>query len=118
MFQWMQPVLGRYKPGDWVVYCKTKYGPRPGKRAKNIHPAGLGEDYQYTIDKYWVVAAVLADGHLVLRTRTGKEHMVSAADPLLRPARFWERWLHRSRFPTATAQNVELATGSQSRSTH
>jgi hypothetical protein len=103
VFKWHLPLLGRYQPGDWVVYCKTKFSARPGLRAKNVRPAPGGDDYCYTIDKYWVVSSVRADGSLVLRTRRGKEHVTTADDPLLRPARFWERWIYRRRFHDCAA---------------
>jgi hypothetical protein len=87
------------KPGDPVVYQLSKVSTDPGPRARDVHPAEFGETYRYLVDKYWKVADVLPDGQVVLVTRRGKRHVVHADDPRLRPARWWERWLYRSRFP-------------------
>lgn len=91
-----------YKPGDWVIYRKTKFTPHPGPRAQDIHPAPGGDDYTYSVDKFWTVAEVLDDGRLVLKTRRGKTHTISPDDPLLRKAGFVERLLYRDRFPQLT----------------
>lgn len=98
-----------YQAGDWVVYRKTKYSTQPGPRAQNISPSQHGEKYAYTVDKYWVVADVLGDGRLVLHTRRGKEHTVSADDPGLHRARWWERLLYRSRFASVLENEKALA---------
>jgi hypothetical protein len=87
-----------FKPGDRVVYRKTKHSTTPGPRAKQISPAPQGEDYGYVVEKFWVVVEVLDDGRVRLRTRRGKEHLISAADPNLRRANWWQSWLYRSRF--------------------
>jgi hypothetical protein len=63
--------------------------------------ATRGETYQYVVDKYWAVRAQQDDGRLLLVTRTGKEHLVGANDPQLRPAKWWERWLLADKFPSA-----------------
>ena len=76
----MVSMLDRYHRGDWVIYKKSKYSTQPGPRAKNVSPAQSGDKYAYTVDKFWVVADVLEDGRLVLRTRRGKEHTVGADD--------------------------------------
>lgn len=88
--------------GDWVVYCKTKFSPRPGSRARNIQPASHGDEYCYTVDKFWYVAAIGTDGSLTLRTRRGKQHRVAADDPHLRRPSLWERWWYRDRFTVST----------------
>ena len=87
-----------YDTGDWVIYRKSKYSSHPGPRAQNVSPDQHGEKYVYTVDKFWVVADVLEDDRLLLRTRRGKEHVIGANDDGLRIARWWERWLYRSRF--------------------
>ena len=91
----------RIRPGDRVVYRKTKFSPSPGPRAKAVSPAVHGDLYSYVVEKYWVVTETLPDGRLRLRTRRGKEHVVAADDPNLRPARWWEKWFHRDRFRPA-----------------
>ncbi|MCA9036574.1 MAG: hypothetical protein KDA91_15670 [Planctomycetaceae bacterium] len=75
----------------------------PGPRARSIHPAQMGDDYAYVVDKFWVVDAVGDDGTIHLKTRRGKTRSVPASDPLLRKATWWERWWHRNRFPAMDA---------------
>lgn len=87
------------KVGDPVIFVVSKSSVDPGPRAKHVHPAPAGETYSYQVDKFWTVSEVRSDGHVVLITRRGKQHDVELADPRLRPARWWERWLYRSRFP-------------------
>ena len=87
-----------YHPGDWVIYRKTKFSTHPGPRAQNVNPARCGEKYAYTVDKFWVVSQVLAGGDLLVQTRRGKAHRVSAGDPDLHRARWWERLFFRQRF--------------------
>lgn len=87
-----------FKPGDWVVYRKTKRGPAPGPRARHVTAAHKGDNYGYTVDKYWVVEDALADGTVLLKTRRGKQNRLSADDPALRKAGVLTRWMHRSRF--------------------
>lgn len=87
------------KPGDFVVYRKSKRSTRPGPRAQEIRPAPSGDDYSYNVEKLWVIVAVRPDGNVVARTRKGKEHFLSSDDPALRKAKWWERLLLRRRFP-------------------
>lgn len=88
-----------YKLGDPVVFSVTKFSTDPGPCADDIHPVPYGETYHYQVDKFWLVGEILEDGQLLLLTRRGKRHTVAPDDPRLRPARWWERWLHRNRFP-------------------
>ncbi len=94
-----------HQPGDPVIYRVQKNSTDPGPRAREVHPSQHGELYSYQVDKFWAVAEVLSDGSLKLVTRTGKQHIVSADDPRLRAARWWERWLYRNRFPTLPLTN-------------
>jgi len=89
-----------YKPGEHVIYRVTKLSSSPGPRASDVTPEPRGEHYQYEVDKFWVVAQIPDEKHLVLKTRRGKEHLVDADDPRLRHARWWEwlRWRHK--FPS------------------
>jgi hypothetical protein len=88
-----------YKPGDRVVYTTTKHSAHPGPGAVDVHPEQHGEGYWYDVKKYWVVSRVHGDGRLTVVTRRGKEREVAASDARLRPARWWEALLFRSRFP-------------------
>ena len=102
------PGIG-FQTGDWVVYRKTKHSPLPGPRADNVVPAQHGDDYTYTVDKYWIVDQVNDDGTLLLRTRRGKEHSIRPGDPNLRKARWWERRLYRNRFESIVAADGDAA---------
>jgi hypothetical protein len=88
----------RFVPGDWVIFQKTKFSTHPGPRAKNIHPARLGDMYTYTVEKFWIVAEVREDGTLLLKTRTGKTNLLPGTDQRLRKPTFWERQKYRLRF--------------------
>ena len=89
---------GKFQVGDWVIYRKTKFSEHPGPRAQHVRSLSGGDGYAYTVDKFWIVAESLADGQLRLKTRLGKEHVISADDPQLRRARWWERLFYRQRF--------------------
>jgi len=87
-----------FKRGDWVVFRRRKYTTHPGPRARDVEAAEKGEFYRYVVDKFWVVLDVMADGHLLLKTRRGKRHKVDSNDPELRRANLWDRIRYRSRF--------------------
>jgi hypothetical protein len=89
----------RFNVGDRVVFTRDKHTTKPGPRAKNVFATPHGETYEYQVDKYWLVAEVLHDGHVVLLTRRGKRHVLPTADPRLRKASFWERLFKANRFP-------------------
>ncbi|WP_254506913.1 hypothetical protein [Anatilimnocola floriformis] len=89
-----------YKPGDRVVYYATKHSSHPTPRAEELEPELYGEGYRYAVRKYWVVADVRQDGTLTLKTRRGKERVLSSSDNRLRPASWWERWFLAGRFPS------------------
>lgn len=87
-----------YRLGDLVVYCKAKHSTHPGRRAKNIHASEKGDNYNYIVNKFWIVSDSLADGQLLLKTRRGKTHLIDPNDPNLRHATLLERLRHRMRF--------------------
>lgn len=89
----------RYQPGDLVVYTISKRSPHPGPRARSVHPAELGEDYSYVVDKFWMVVGVDANKKVQIVTRKGKIRTVSIDDPLLKKANWWQRFRFRNRFP-------------------
>ncbi len=91
----------KWHVGDWAVYEKQKTSSSPGPRAQDVTPATSGETYSYIVEKYWVVVQLQPENMLRLRTRRGKEHIVSAHDPRLRKARWWEKCFFASRFPAA-----------------
>lgn len=102
-------VKKQFHVGDKVVLTLDKFGVNPGRRAKNIAPAPHGELYSYQVDKYWVVTEVRADGNLVVKTRRGKTHLVTADDPRLRKASWLERWFFAKRFPSAKSEPAPSA---------
>lgn len=93
-----------FKLHDRVIYTTDKYTSCPGPRAKNVVAAANGESYVYQVDKYWVVTEILANGDVVLMTRRGKKHVVTAGDRRLRKANLLERFLKARQFPAEPAQ--------------
>ncbi len=89
-----------YRPGDLVVYTMPKMSSHPGPRARSIHPAQMGDDYSYIVDKFWMVARLLDAGSVLLVTRKGKTRVVAGADPLLHKAGWWMRFRYGDRFPS------------------
>jgi hypothetical protein len=100
-----------FKPGDRVVYRKTKHSLHPGPRAQDVFPAPGGDDYSYCVDKYWTVTDRTEDDRIVVVTRRGKTHVLDKNDPNLRHARFWERWFLGNRFPEQSPPSAEAHTG-------
>ena len=88
-----------FQPGDLVIYTLSKQSAHPGPRARSVHPAELGDDYSYIVDKFWMVAGIDAPDQVRLVTRKGKLRTVSASDPLLWKANWWQRFRYRTRFP-------------------
>ena len=88
-----------YRLGDRVVFIANKHSAHPGPRAEKVQPERHGEGYTYDVKKFWVVTEVRSDGTIAAVTRRGKRRLVHRDDPRLRPARWWERLLYRSRFP-------------------
>jgi hypothetical protein len=95
-----------YRPGDRVIYLVSKHSTHPGPRAESVQPEEHGEGYQYDVKKYWLVVQVQPNGLLTVVTRRGKQRAVAATDPRLRPARWWECLLFRSRFPQFEAAHT------------
>ncbi len=93
--------MTKFNRDDRVVYTRDKYTSCPGPRAKNVVAAPNGESYQYQVDKFWIVSDIRPDGRLVLTTRTGKSHVVTADDPRLRKATLLERIFKSSQFPAS-----------------
>ncbi len=90
-----------FKPGDRVVFRKPKRSTCPGPRATNVSPSRHGEDYTYFVEKYWIVVAS-ADGKVIVRTRSGKQHVLDSSNGFVRHARLWDILIHRHRFPSKT----------------
>lgn len=95
-----------FRVGDVVVYVKQKTGTSPGPRAKHVHSAKKGDDYTYVVDKFWRVVSS-HDNQLVLKTRRGKSHEVSADDNRLRRPNLWETLFMRSKFPGTDSNDAE-----------
>lgn len=86
------------KRGDKVVYLKPKHSSIPSPRGINVSPSDHGEDYDYTIKKYWTIFETDGDT-IACITRRNKIIEVKIGDPHLRKANLWERILLSSRFP-------------------
>lgn len=91
-----------FQIGDKVVYKKQKTSTSPGPRAKEIQPANFGEEYWYSVDKYWLVVDVQEDGTIDVVTRRGKTHRLRKDDQRLRHSAWWENLVFGSRFPSGT----------------
>ena len=102
---WRSVARFNFQPGDLVIYAMPKRSRQPGPRARSIHPAPMGDDYAYVVDKFWVVIELVGDDQVLLKTRRGKTRIVRLEDPLLRKARWWERWRYRNRFPAPAGQS-------------
>jgi hypothetical protein len=87
-----------FRPGDCVVFRRTKYTTHPGPRAREVQATEHGDYYNYFVDKFWIVDEVLADGTLMLRTRRGRTHLIRVDDPNVRRATLWEHLRFRARF--------------------
>lgn len=88
-----------FKVGDKVVYKKQKNSTSPGPRAKDIQPANFGEEYWYSVDKYWLVVNVNEDQTIDVVTRRGKRHRLEPNDQRLRHSAWWEKLIFGTRFP-------------------
>jgi hypothetical protein len=88
----------QFKKGDLVVYRRLKITTHPGPRAHAVNASPNGDDYNYFVDKFWIVADVLADQSVLLKTRRGKTHVVAQHDLNLRHASLWDRIRYRTRF--------------------
>jgi hypothetical protein len=88
----------QFKPGDKVVYRKSKHTPHPGRRAREIRACSKGDNYSYYVDKFWVISRVLAEGEVVVRTRRGKTHVIDQRDPNLHRPTLWQRVRYHARF--------------------
>jgi hypothetical protein len=93
-----------FRPGDRVVFFRTRHKSHPGRRARGVRPSAHGDDYSYYVEKFWVVADVLDDGRLLLQTPRGKQHEVDVDDPNLQHASWLDRLLHRQRFIQSDAR--------------
>ena len=92
-----------FKPGDRVVFCRSRHKTHPGRRARGVQPAANGDDYSYYVEKFWVVSEILEDGRLLLLTPRGKKRVVGADDPGLRHASWLDKIVHRAQFSQSQA---------------
>lgn len=95
--------MKRFQTGDLVVYRKDKVSTRPGPRAEEVMPSRHGEEYSYTVPKFWKICETPDPEHVVVVTRTGKRHCLNASDPHLHKATLFERVFRRHRFPGGDA---------------
>jgi hypothetical protein len=88
----------RIRPGDFVVFSKSKNSSHPSPRAKSIYPTQHGEFYSYIIDKFWKVVEVVDDEIIEVETRRGKRHRLDKNTPLVRKAGLFHQLIYRDRF--------------------
>jgi hypothetical protein len=98
-----------FKIGDVVVYRRLKFTTHPGRWAHDVSASANGDDYSYFVDKFWVVADLLTDHNLLLKTRRGKTHIVGEHDLNLRHTSLWDRIRYRQRFAELRQLKSETA---------
>ena len=98
-----------FQPGDEVVYRKSKQTTHPGPRAQHVRPAAKGDNYSYTVDKFWVVQKGRDNGDLVVTTRRGKTHVIDRGDRNLRRPTLLERLRYRARLAQLRQQAANVA---------
>ena len=96
--------MARFSRGDVIVYAKQKWSASPGPRAQSVAASSAGELYSYVVRKFWVVVGYQQDGLLRVRTRRGKERLISEHDALVSRPSLIERVLMRHRFPRLTGE--------------
>lgn len=99
--------MQQFKPGDPVVYRKTKHSLRPGPRASEIWPQPHGEGYTYQVEKFWRVREVRDDGKVIVYTRGGKQHAFDPADFNLHKPGWLKYLIWRHKFPPVPAQDLQ-----------
>ena len=100
-------VIKDIQVGDLVVYQMTKQSSHPTLRAKAVAPSQNGEDYRYIVEKFWIVREITDQGELVVQTRRGKVRTITADDPNLKRASWWQRRINRGRFPSIDSIETE-----------
>jgi len=98
-----------FRPGDPVIYRLRKTSVHPGPRAQDVYPAPNGDNYTYSVDKFWRVKEIKESGELLLYTRRGKERLCDPNDANLSRPGFLTRLLYRQRFPLPEAARGEDA---------
>ena len=88
-----------FEIGMLVILRIQRHSTSLEPNAKGVYASPHGEDYTYYIEEYARVTAVLPDGKLMVCTPDGPQYMLRADEPMLRQARWWERWLFRKCFP-------------------
>jgi hypothetical protein len=73
----------RIKPGDWVIYRRTRRKNRPSAKARDISPTAHGDGYCYVVDKFRKVQSITEDGKVILLTPKGKTHVCDVNSPAL-----------------------------------
>ncbi|MCG6157381.1 hypothetical protein [Rubinisphaera margarita] len=96
--------MNQFQVGDHVIYLMTKQSSHPTLRATKVSPSAHGDQYNYVVEKFWVIREIRDDGTLVVQTRRGKTREILEDDPSLKKATWWHRWMYRDRFPELQAQ--------------
>lgn len=90
--------MAKYKYGDKLIYHKPKHSSNPSLNAKDLKPSEHGEEYDYTIKKYWIFLQEV-DGYCTCLTPTFKLNYIKVTDVHLRKANIFEQIFFKRRFP-------------------
>lgn len=93
-----------YREDEKVVYLYDRSSSHPDPTGKNVFASKKGEQYQYQVEKYWVVTRILDDDVVEAISRSGTVHEIDCHDPRLRKATWWERIFKSNAFPQRTKQ--------------
>jgi hypothetical protein len=93
-------VLGIGAP---LVDRRQEISTLPVADAVDLRSSERGEYYYYSLVNYLRVTRLLDDGRIIAVTRDNKRLCLSSNDSQLRKARFIERTIYRSRFPSVAA---------------
>lgn len=101
-YPWRTSEYDMYEEGDPVVYFQHKHSTHPTSRACNLSAAECGDDYEYDVEKAWVVLSVdRIKSSVTCVTPSGKRRTVALNDNRLHRATPWERIRYGNRYRQA-----------------
>lgn len=90
-----------FRTGELVAFRRTEFATQPAPGARDIAPTPNGDGYSYFVTQYYCVVANRPGNKLVLRSRHGHEHELSADDPNLRKTNLLEKLFVSRQFAAA-----------------
>lgn len=93
-----------YSEDEKVVYLYDHSSSHPDPAGKNVFASKKGEQYQFQVEKYWVITRILDDDRVEATSRSGTVHEIDRHDPRLRKATWWERIFKSKAFPERMKQ--------------